>query len=167
MPSQIAPRTSFIFSHVLVTFSLNSSTSTPASSNSVPMTLSLPSKNAIKSSTSRARITTTATIASVLVFTPVNIDATDFNPLVILSKLNTANSDPAAIATSLITLSMPPSLSLNQTTPLRTLFSTLITLSNADTIVFAIVCVSPKVLSMSSSHRPHLFFMFCIASDTL
>ena len=74
---------------------------------------------------------------------------------------------PTVIVRSFSSFSLPPSLSLSHCTAFRTRFMTRIAVSENFTIAFAIVFVTPSVLSICVSQSPHSLRMTVKASVIL
>ena len=156
-----------MFSHIFRMFCRNLSTSTPALASSVPMTESVPCMKLMKSSTSRARMATTAMMASVFRLMPVSSFEMAESPDVSFPKLKATKAVPAAMAISRNILSTPPSLSASHVTAFRTRSSTAMTLLKADTMSRPMPSVTPSVSLVCASHRPHLLRMTVRASVML
>ena len=167
MLSHTAARKSLMDSQALMMVSLTASASIPARSSIVPRSELLPCMKLMKSSTSKTSARIAAKITSVFTLMLVRSFPIVVSPDVILLKFNTTNRAPAVMAMSRNILSTPPSLSDSQTTPLRTLFRTPITLLKALTISRPMPSVSPSVSLVWASQSPHLFWMTVRASVML
>ena len=158
---------SFTCSHRSLQACLKASTSTPFRSSISPIRLFSPFIKAKKSSTSRARRTIAAMMASIFTLWAVSSDLTFFRKLTIFPALMARKTAPTVIAMSFSSLSVPPSLSASHSNRVLIRCAKVMAVSDSFTIALAIEFVTPKVLSMSASHKPHVLRMFLMASVTV